>query len=97
MPRELNDRLLMKTYYVVVEDISFNARAVNSLFRNPLVLPHTQHTPSTSYSDVRARMNRFYRSLLRSVSMLTRNIIRGGKKNHRVAQSRTLNYCALSS
>lgn len=34
MPRELNDRLLMKTYYVVVEDVSFNARAVNSLFRN---------------------------------------------------------------
>jgi len=39
MPRELNDRLLMKTYYVVVEDVSFNAQAVNSLFRNPLVLP----------------------------------------------------------
>lgn len=35
MPRELNDRLLMKTYYVVVEDVSFNARAVNLLFRNP--------------------------------------------------------------
>lgn len=34
MPRELNDRLLMKTYYVVVEDVSFNSRAVNSLFRN---------------------------------------------------------------
>lgn len=37
MPRELNDRLLMKTYYVVVEDVSFNARAVNLLFRNPHV------------------------------------------------------------
>jgi len=36
MPRELNDRHLMKTYYVVVEDVSFNARAVNSLFRNAL-------------------------------------------------------------
>lgn len=41
MPRELYDRLLMKTYYVVVEDVSFNARAVNLLFRNPLVLPRT--------------------------------------------------------
>lgn len=34
MPRELNDRLLMKTYYVVVEDVSFNARAVNLLLRS---------------------------------------------------------------
>lgn len=40
MPRELNDRFLMKTYYVVVEDVSFNARAVNSLFHNSLVLPY---------------------------------------------------------
>lgn len=45
MPRELNDRLLMKTYYVVVEDVSFNAQAVNSLFRNPLVLPYILYIP----------------------------------------------------
>lgn len=50
MPRELNDRLLMKTYYVVVEDVSFNARAVNSPFRNPLVLPCIT-LRGTSYSD----------------------------------------------
>lgn len=51
MPRELNDRLLMKTYYVVVEDVSFNARAVNSPFRNPLVLPCITLRGTSSYSD----------------------------------------------
>jgi len=51
MPRELNDRFLMKTYYVVVEDVSFNARAVNLLFRNPLVLLYIIYIPSISCSD----------------------------------------------
>lgn len=50
MPRELNDRLLMKTYYVVVEDVSFNARAVNSPLRNPLVSPYVT-LRSASYSN----------------------------------------------
>lgn len=54
MPRELNDRLLMKTYYVVVEDVSFNARAVNSPFRNPLVLHRVLHSAALLTPIMRA-------------------------------------------